>query len=84
MMLEVLIRPMAPLVQKHCVRPTILSCCEWSNRCFRVGRGSVSTADLGTVLNLPIVAITLGLDRPEYEPEQHPALIYRLDLMAAR
>jgi TATA-box binding protein (TBP) (component of TFIID and TFIIIB) len=33
----------------------------------------------GAALNLPIITITLGLVRPEYEPEQHPALSYRPD-----
>ena len=39
----------------------------------------VGSADLGTVLNLNTIAITLGLDRVEYEPEQFPGLVYRLD-----
>jgi transcription initiation factor TFIID TATA-box-binding protein len=39
----------------------------------------VASADLGTVLNLNTIAITLGLDRVEYEPEQFPGLVYRLD-----
>jgi transcription initiation factor TFIID TATA-box-binding protein len=37
----------------------------------------VFTADLGTTLTLDAVAIGLGLDRTEYEPEQFPGLIYR-------
>jgi transcription initiation factor TFIID TATA-box-binding protein len=39
----------------------------------------VFTADLATSLNVPTVVVALGLDRTEYEPEQHPALIYRPD-----
>ena len=38
----------------------------------------VASADLGTVLNLNTIAITLGLDRVEYEPEQFPGLIFRV------
>lgn len=39
----------------------------------------VSSADLGTVLNLNAIAIGLGLEHIEYEPEQFPGLVYRLD-----
>lgn len=39
----------------------------------------VSSADLGRRLNLTAVAIGLGLEHVEYEPEQFPGLIYRLD-----
>ncbi len=38
----------------------------------------VSTSDLGAELNLNAVAIGLGLENIEYEPEQFPGLIYRL------
>ena len=38
----------------------------------------VSTADLHSELNLNAVAIGLGLENVEYEPEQFPGLIYRL------
>lgn len=37
----------------------------------------VFTADLGTELDLPAVAVALGLDQTEYEPEQFSGLIYR-------
>jgi transcription initiation factor TFIID TATA-box-binding protein len=37
----------------------------------------VCTGSLETEQNLNAVAIQLGLDRTEYEPEQFPALIYR-------
>jgi len=40
----------------------------------------VASADLGTVLNLNAIAIGLGLENIEYEPEQFPGLVYRLDL----
>lgn len=40
----------------------------------------VSSADLGQSINLNAVAITLGLERVEYEPEQFPGLVYRLDV----
>ncbi|KTG08745.1 TATA-box-binding protein [Haloferax profundi] len=39
----------------------------------------VSSADLGTGLNLNALAIGLGLESVEYEPEQFPGLVYRLD-----
>lgn len=37
----------------------------------------VCTAGLGESLNLNALAIGLGLERTEYEPEQFPGLIYR-------
>jgi transcription initiation factor TFIID TATA-box-binding protein len=37
----------------------------------------VFTADLDETLNLPAVAVALGLDRTNYEPEQFSGLIYR-------
>ena len=40
----------------------------------------VATSDLGQKINLSIIAITLGLERVEYEPEQFPGLVYRLDV----
>ena len=39
----------------------------------------VATADLKTVLNLSSIAIGMGLENIEYEPEQFPGLVYRLD-----
>ena len=39
----------------------------------------VSSADLDTSLNLNAIAIGLGLEHIEYEPEQFPGLVYRLD-----
>lgn len=38
----------------------------------------VSSADLGHQLNLNAMAIGLGLEDVEYEPEQFPGLVYRL------
>jgi len=38
----------------------------------------VATSDLQSEINLTSVAITLGLDRVEYEPEQFPGLVCRL------
>jgi len=40
----------------------------------------VASADLKTVLNLNAIAIGLGLENIEYEPEQFPGLVYRLDV----
>jgi transcription initiation factor TFIID TATA-box-binding protein len=39
----------------------------------------VSSADLGRNLNLNAIAIGLGLENIEYEPEQFPGLVYRLE-----
>jgi transcription initiation factor TFIID TATA-box-binding protein len=39
----------------------------------------VLDADLGEALNLEAIAIGLGLEDVEYEPEQFPGLVYRLD-----
>ena len=39
----------------------------------------VSSADLGRTLNLNAIAIGLGLENIEYEPEQFPGLVYRLN-----
>lgn len=39
----------------------------------------VASSDLGTELNLNAIAISLGLEKVEYEPEQFPGLVYRLD-----
>ena len=38
---------------------------------------SVFMHDLGEEVNLEALALTLGLERTEYEPEQFPGLIYR-------
>jgi transcription initiation factor TFIID TATA-box-binding protein len=38
----------------------------------------VATADLGGELNLNEVAVSLGLENIEYEPEQFPGLVYRI------
>jgi transcription initiation factor TFIID TATA-box-binding protein len=39
----------------------------------------VSSADIGATLNLNAIAIGLGLESVEYEPEQFPGLVYRID-----
>ena len=39
----------------------------------------VATFDLGQQVNLNAVAISLGLEKVEYEPEQFPGLVYRLE-----
>ncbi|ODR79197.1 TATA-box-binding protein [Haladaptatus sp. W1] len=39
----------------------------------------VSSADLETSLNLNALAIGLGIEDIEYEPEQFPGLVYRLE-----
>ncbi|MDI9645642.1 MAG: TATA-box-binding protein [Archaeoglobales archaeon] len=39
----------------------------------------VASADLGVDLNLNAIAVGLGLENIEYEPEQFPGLVYRLD-----
>lgn len=40
----------------------------------------VASSDLGQDINLNAIAISLGLERVEYEPEQFPGLVYRLDV----
>lgn len=39
----------------------------------------VTSADLDATLNLNAIAIGLGLENVEYEPEQFPGLVYRLE-----
>jgi transcription initiation factor TFIID TATA-box-binding protein len=39
----------------------------------------VMSGDLGAMLNLSAIAIGLGLANVEYEPEQFPGLVYRLN-----
>ena len=38
----------------------------------------VASADLKTDLNLNAIALGLGLENIEYEPEQFPGLVYRI------
>ncbi len=38
----------------------------------------VATSDLKKEINLTSIAITLGLENVEYEPEQFPGLVYRV------
>ena len=38
----------------------------------------VATFDLGHKVNLNSIAISLGLEKVEYEPEQFPGLVYRM------
>jgi len=40
----------------------------------------VASGDLGATINLNAIAISLGLEKVEYEPEQFPGLVYRLDV----
>jgi len=39
----------------------------------------VASSDLGAKINLNSIAISIGLEKVEYEPEQFPGLVYRLD-----
>jgi transcription initiation factor TFIID TATA-box-binding protein len=39
----------------------------------------VATSNLGSEISLNSIAVTLGLDRVEYEPEQFPGLVCRLE-----
>ena len=43
-----------------------------------VVQNMVAIADLGSELNLNEVAVGLGLENIEYEPEQFPGLVYRI------
>lgn len=38
----------------------------------------VASADLGASLNLHAIALAVGLEKVEYEPEQFPGVVYRL------
>ena len=38
----------------------------------------VASSDLESEINLNAIAVTLGLDRVEYEPEQFPGLVCRM------
>jgi len=38
----------------------------------------VASAELGDALNLNAVALGLGMENIEYEPEQFPGLVYRM------
>ena len=46
--------------------------------CIRDRQNIVASANLGRVLNLNAIAIGLGLENIEYEPEQFPGLVYRM------
>lgn len=39
----------------------------------------VTSADLGTPINLNKIAVGFNLDKIEYEPEQFPGLVYRIE-----
>jgi len=39
----------------------------------------VATAEIGADIPLELLAVELGMDSVEYEPEQFPAIIYRGD-----
>lgn len=39
----------------------------------------VASSDLESEINLNSIALSLGLEKVEYEPEQFPGLVYRLD-----
>ncbi|HUV24782.1 MAG TPA: TATA-box-binding protein [Methanomassiliicoccales archaeon] len=40
----------------------------------------VASSDLEQEINLNAIAISLGLEKVEYEPEQFPGLVYRIDV----
>lgn len=40
----------------------------------------VASSDLEQPINLNAIAISLGLEKVEYEPEQFPGLVYRIDV----
>ena len=39
----------------------------------------MAVCDLGAEINLTNITISLGLEHVEYEPEQFPGLVYRLE-----
>jgi len=44
-----------------------------------VVQNMVATSDLGAEFNMNEVAVGLGLENVEYEPEQFPGLVYRVE-----
>ena len=44
-----------------------------------VVQNMVATSDLGAEINLTEIAMGLGLENVEYEPEQFPGLVYRVE-----
>lgn len=40
----------------------------------------VASADIGHLLNLNAVTLGFGMENVEYEPEQFPGLVYRMDI----
>ena len=44
-----------------------------------VVQNMVATSDLGVEFNMNEVAVGLGLENVEYEPEQFPGLVYRVE-----
>lgn len=42
-------------------------------------RNIVTSADVGKRVNLNKIALTLSFDKVEYEPEQFPGLVYRIE-----
>ena len=67
---------------REAVQATVETFCELGidvERSTVTVQNIVSDADLGEALNLEAIAIGLGLEDVEYEPEQFPGLIYRLD-----
>ena len=44
-----------------------------------VVQNMVATSDLGAEINLTEIALGLGLENVEYEPEQFPGLVYRVE-----
>ena len=51
----------------------------YKNKDFKIViQNIVATSDLGVELNLNAVAMGLGLENVEYEPEQFPGLVYRI------
>jgi len=39
----------------------------------------VASSDLGSEIDLNEIAVTMGLEHVEYEPEQFPGLVYRME-----
>ncbi|MDR0887796.1 MAG: TATA-box-binding protein [Candidatus Methanoplasma sp.] len=68
---EIAVNKVAKDLEKAGIKITIVPKIEVQN--------IVASSDLGQEINLNTVAITLGLEKVEYEPEQFPGLVYRLD-----
>ncbi len=67
------------LALEHLVRDIAATGVSVGNKLDITVQNIVASADLGSVINLNAIAISLSLEKVEYEPEQFPGLVYRID-----